>query len=498
MSLFAREKGTFRRHRDAAGPRPWSWLSRLGYKRDDDSGFSIIESVAAIAVLAIVLVPTIRLVLVGQQASDEQRLQGEAATVATQAIQELQDQVQQGIMPNGSTQSTVKAGNDPFTVRVTFTPTSHGTSTTYCTTAAGGAPGTWIATATVTWPGMNGSAPFVDTTELAPGVAGALDGAAGTIAVPILDAVAGVPLSNAAIPVTVTLTGTWTQGPGTANSQPAVPNGQIAGNPTPDTVDTTSGCAVFLGVDADPGWTYKISISSAANTAGGAAGAELINSSEESYDNPAPIPSIGPYSAQIGEPTLTSGFQVDPAFASIVSFSLPGVLATSSAVPITVDNSGLGGSDTYVFTNVPRGGTMYLFPYASTYTVWAGDQTTSNPAAICGASSCYPGAAAAASVAATEEGSSTVTIPLYSLALQQSGGATATALTATDVLSPGTVYNLTAPLLGASGTGLPLGQYLINSVPAKYIWLTPTGMCASSSQLATPCGSPSNTPVGVT
>jgi hypothetical protein len=255
---------------------------------------------------------------------------------------------------------------------------------------------------------------------------------------------------------------------------------------------------VFLGVDANPGWTYTISINNSANTAAGAAGTELINSSEESYDNPAAIPNIGPYVAQIGEPTLTSGFQIDQAFGSTVFFSLPGILPTSSVIPITVDNSGLGGADTYVFTNVPLGGTMYLFPYASSYTTWAGDQMASNPAAVCGAGSCYPGASPAASIAATAGGFSTVYIPLYALSLQQSGGAASTALTATDVGAPGTVYNLTAPLLGASSTGLPLGQYVINSVPATYIWVTPSGMCASASQMATTCGSPSASAVGVT
>jgi type II secretory pathway pseudopilin PulG len=497
MSLFAREKETFRRNRNAVGPRLCPWLSRLRCRRPDDSGFSIVESVAAIAVLAIVLVPTIRLVIEGQQSTNQQRLQGEAATVATQAIQQVQDEVQQGVMPNGTTQQTVNAGNDVFTVKVTFTATSHGTSTTYCTSANGGAPGTWIATATVTWHGMSGSPPFVDTTEVAPGVAGALDGSAGTIAVPILDALAGTPFASSTTPVTVTMSGTWTKGPGTANSQPAVPNGQIAGWPSPVSVNTSTGCAVFLGVDANPGWTYTISINNSANTAAGAAGTELINSSEGSYDNSAAIPNIGPYVAQVGEPTLTSGFQIDPAFASTVSFALPGILATSSVIPITVDNSGLGGADTYVFTNVPLGGTMYLFPYASSYTTWAGDQTTSNPAAVCGAGSCYSGAPPAASIAATAGGFSTVYIPLYALSLQQSGGAASTALTATDVGAPGTVYNLTAPLLGASSTGLPLGQYVINSVPVKYIWVAPSGMCASASQMAT-CGSPSAVPVGVT
>jgi len=468
-------------------------------RRHDQSGFSLVEAVVAVAVLAIVLVPTIHLVIVGQLAANQQRFQAEASTIATQAIEELQDEAGQGYIPNGSTTQTVKAGNDVFTVRLTFTATSHGTSQTYCTSAANSTPGTWIATAAVSWHGMNGAPPLTESTELAPGVAGAIDGSAGTIAVPILDALAGTPFANALIPVTVTLTGTWTKGPGTAPSQPPVPTGEI----TSGSVNTVSGCAVFLGVDPDPGWTYILSVNNVSNSASGGA-AELINSGEESYDNPSPIPTIGPYVSQAGEPTLASGFQIDQGATVGVSFSATGFSATTSKIPVTVDNSGLGGSDTYVFGGgtfggyPSTGGNMYLFPYASAYTAWAGDQTTSNPAASCGAVSCYPGAAAAPSVAAIAGGSSVVSLPLYDLVLHQSGAAASTALTAQDAAAPATIYNLKAPSAGTSSTGLPLGQYIIDSSPVEYIWLTPTGMCSSASLMATTCASPSSTPVAVT
>ena len=54
------------------------------------------ESVVAAAVLAIVLVPAIHIMLEGQITTNQQRIEGEASTVATQAIQQLQDEVQQG------------------------------------------------------------------------------------------------------------------------------------------------------------------------------------------------------------------------------------------------------------------------------------------------------------------------------------------------------------------------------------------------------------------
>ena len=366
VRLLARSKRAIRRRLDAAG--------QCRSHRTDQGGFSLVESVVAVAVLAIVLVPTIHIVLVSQVTTNQQRIEGEASTVATQAIQDLQNQVQQGIMPNGSTQQTVKAGNDVFTVRVAFTATSHGTSTTYCTTANGSAPGTWFATATVTWHGMRGALPITDTTEVAPGIAGALDGSTGTIAVPILNP-NGTPFAVPTVPVTVTLTGTWTKGPGTAPTQPPVPSGEIASG----SVNTTNGCAVFLAVDPDPGWTYVVSINNASNSATGGP-AELINSAEESYDNPSPIPTIGPYAVQVGEPTLTSGFSIAEAAPVTVPASafstvgFPTILPTQTVIPVTVGNSGLGtGGGTYSFTTLSGGTTMYLFPYTTAYTVWAGE-----------------------------------------------------------------------------------------------------------------------------
>jgi len=456
-------------------------------RRADESGFSLVESVMAIAVLAIVMVPTIHLVIEGQLTTNEQRIEAEASTMATQAVQKLQDEVQQGIMPNGSTQQTVTAGNDRFTVRVAFTATSSGTSSTFCTSANGGIPGTWIATATVTWHGMTGAAPVVATTELAPGIAGALDGASGTIAVPILNP-SGTAFADPSVPVTVTLTGTWTQGPGTAASQPAVPQGEI----TSGSVNTTNGCAVFLGVDPDPGWTYTVSVNNIANSAAGGP-AELINSSQESYDNPTHIPALGPYAVQVGEPTLAGAFYLAEAAPVSVSFSSP--VAAATGVPVTASNAG----NNVVFSTLSGGSIMYLFPYTTAYGAWAGDMAQSNPAATCGAVACYPGAAAAPAIDATAGTASSVSLPLYDLALAQSGAAKTTQLTATDAASPGTVFQLSAPSgTGASATGMPLGQYLIDSSPVKYVWVTPTGMCSSATLMATTCGSPSFTAVTVT
>ena len=487
-SSCTRESRATRRFLGIRSPRPGHW----GTRRSNQSGFSLVESVVAVAVLAIILVPTIHIVLEGQVTSNEQRIEGEASTVATQAIQQLQDQVQQGIMPNGSTVQTVKAGSDVLTVRVTFTATSHGTSTTYCTTAAGGAPGTWIATASVTWHNMNGTPPLVETTELAPGVAGALDGSAGTLAVPIMNG-SGQPFANASIPVTVTLTGTWTKGPGTATTQPAVPQGEIAGSPTPASVNTTTGCAVFLAVDPDPGWTYVVSINNSSNSATSGSGAELIDNSENSYDNPTQIPTIGPYVAQVGEPTLTSGFNVLQAAPVNVTFVTSPSSAVSPAAGIPVTVADPPSLTSHLFTSLASGGVMYLYPFATAYTAWAGDSTDSNPAVLCGAGNCYtnPLASTPASLGVSAGYVSSIRLPVYDLDLKQTGTSAGSQLTATDVTTPATAYVLNAPVSGTSNTGMPLGQYLLSGTGLTqtwYMWVTPAGVYWAHAKMTTLTG----------
>ena len=90
-------------------------------------------------------------------------------------------------------------------------------------------------------------------------------------------------------------------------------------------------------------------------------------------------------------------------------------------------------------------------------------------------------------------GSSITTLPLYPLVLTQSGASSTHQLTATDVTTPSKAYllNAPAPVSGASGTGLPLGQYLLSGTGLTqtwYLWVTPGGVYWAHAQMTTPTG----------
>ncbi len=498
MPLGARGKRAFHRRFGAEGLRP----RHRAVPNGDDSGFSLVEAVVSIAVLTIVLLPTIRLVIFGQQTTNASRIQGEAAAVATQSLENLEAELQQGIMPTEETTTHVMAGSDRLTVIVKFSITSSGTSTSVCSTASGGAaPSTWIATATVywgpevnnTWPLMDGVQPVQETTELAPGLAGALSKSAGEIAVPILN---GSGTQYTSSPVEVDLS--------VMPSSTTAPYGQIVSG----TEVTQTGCAVFLDVDPASGLTYTVSINNSANSIFGSGDVEIINTSEQSYDNyQAPIPSDSGLEVQVDEPTLAPAFNVGEAAPVTDTFQtyssnvlVPSVLP-AAAIPVTVANDpGIGpaGDDTHIFPKL-NAGVMYLYPFSSAYSAWAGDMAYSNPAADnCGASAnafCYTTTPTptATTINAASSAASTADLPVYDLALTlsttlQQGDQ----LTATDAEagSPGTVYDLNAPSGTADATGLPLGEYVLgdtlDTVTAEYVWVTNDGVYYASSGMNAP------------
>jgi hypothetical protein len=470
----------------------------------DDSGFSLVEAVVSIAVLTIVLVPTIRLVIFGQQTTNASRIQGEAAAVATQSLENLEAELQQGILPIQNSKTTVMAGPDRLTVIVKFSITSSGTSTTICSTASGGAaPGTWIATATVywgpevshTWPLMDGVQPVQETTELAPGLAGALAKSAGEIAVPILNA-DGTPYTSSPVEVDLSVT----------PSSTTAPSGQIVSG----TQVTQTGCAVFLNVDPASGLTYTVSINNSANSIFGTGGAEIINASEQSYDNyQSPITSDSGLAVQVGEPTLAPPFYVGQAasvtdmFQTYSSTTPYNVLVPSvppaGTIPVTVEDPPFITAPGHVFPQLSAG-IMYLYPFSSAYSAWAGDMAYSNPGANnCGPSPstgyCYTTTPTptATTINAVSSAAPTAYLHVYDLALTLSTTLpTGDQLTATDAEagSPGTVYDLNAPSGTADATGLPLGEYVLGDTQgkatAKYVWVTNDGVYYASSGMNAP------------
>src|SRR5208283_2009567 len=127
-----------------------------------------------------------------------------------------------------------------------WTVITQGSNQSICVSGADVAQQIWFVTAVVTWPQMDGAAPVVQTTEIAPAQAGAVQQFAGEVAVRLTYDGTNPFLSA---PVTATITAHW-QGSG---ADPAAPSGTFK-TVTASTASTSSsvsdGCIVFQDIDA--------------------------------------------------------------------------------------------------------------------------------------------------------------------------------------------------------------------------------------------------------
>jgi Tfp pilus assembly protein PilX len=189
-----------------------------------------------------------------------------------------------------------------------------------------------------------------------------------------------------------------------------------------------------------------------------------------------------------------------------LTFSGSAGVAPASYLPISVQSSTLLcstlGAETCVLGNgtAPEGfsstsplQTALLYPGPATnpnYSAWAGDQADSEPSAY---------GAVATSLQALSGTTGTLQLPVYSVKLTVTSGSV-TSFTASDYGGGDTLA-----LNGISGTfatGLPLGQFQIqaangntnepvtlqgSSSSGLYVWVTPTGVCASQTPLTSPC-----------
>jgi hypothetical protein len=175
-----------------------------------------------------------------------------------------------------------------------------------------------------------------------------------------------------------------------------------------------------------------------------------------------------------------------------------------TAVPITVANPGVGPTGQYTFgSNTQSTAQMLLYPFASGYSVWSGEMPESNPGDAPSGSPLYAPDSGVTLPIGTST-TATVVVPVYPLDLKVTGPNSPTA-TETD----GAAYSYTPnpPISGVSSTGMPLGQYKITATgmtlpwPTQfYVWITPTGICESQTQLSlpSPCSHPAPDPIPVT
>jgi len=257
MSFSARGEWACRRHRDAAGLRPSQGVTRHGdWIRRCEAGFGLVEMVIALAVLVIITLPIVHIILETETASDAVHLRAEAADLATQALETVQYQTQNGINPTaGITTSAQISGNNPFTVAVdSELVAGTGADSSICIDPPGQLSSQiWTVKATVTWGTGYQKATLTESTLVSPSEADLADTNAAEIAVPVYNA--DELTYETATAINITVTGTCLTGAGTCGTVPS-------NEETIESENTGStGCAVFPDLFAGAGEEYKITVS---------------------------------------------------------------------------------------------------------------------------------------------------------------------------------------------------------------------------------------------
>jgi hypothetical protein len=434
-------------------------------------------------VILIVLVPTAIFIIQAQKAVSAEHLRAEAINVATRQLETLQLEAAQGTLPTGSSTVTypvAEAGSrvTKFKVKTSWTVITQGTNQSICASNADVAQQIWVVTAVVTWPKMDGNSPVVQTTEIAPAQAGAVQQFAGEVAVRLTYDGTNPFLSD---PVTATITAHW-QGSG---ADPVAPSGTFK-TETESTASTSTtvsdGCIVFQDIDAysDANGSYSYTISFAGNTGP----PPLAAGGEQADSNPGGALTVNILSLTPGLPhpvtvTMNTGTPLTVGYyngsgscktapGSALSPPLP-----SNGVPLSVGNSFLAPNNPAVFFSSAPINSLLLFPWSGVTSLWTGDQAYSASAGSC-------------PVNATG-GSPSVYLPVYPLNIKVTGAAST--LTAKEVAGGG--YAMTLNFNSGSGkwaTSMPLGEYGLYhdgsatlNVSPNYVWVTAAGVCTDTS-----------------
>jgi type II secretory pathway pseudopilin PulG len=480
-------RGTDRAVRKGSRRRRLGVISSRG-----DEGVTLIELLVAIVVILIILIPTAVFIIQAQKAVSAEHLRAEAINVATRQLETLQLEAAQGNLPTGTSTVTYAVGealsrNTKFKVTTSWTVITQGTNQSICAAGAAVAQQIWLVTAVVTWPGMAGASPVVQTTEIAPAQAGAIQQFAGEVAVSLIGPSSAPFLADA---VTAKMTGQWT-GSGTGPTPPSGTFTTEIATTTAGTSTSSDGCIVFENLDAysdaDGSYDYTLSFANFANNAG------LVAGDEKADSNPggAFTMNIGSLEPGVPQPetvTIDTGTQLPVGYytgsggscttASALTPPLP-----SNGVPVSVNNSFLTAyppNDTWVAFGSAPISSLLLFPWSGTTAVWAGDEQYSHDGLSMPYGPC------------SVTGSLPVYLRVYPLDLTVTGSASS--LTATDALGGGYAMALNF-VSGISNTSVPLGEYLlshdndapvtVNGNPA-YVWVTAAGECSDPVVEATP------------
>ncbi|MGO9964717.1 MAG: hypothetical protein ACLPUG_15005 [Acidimicrobiales bacterium] len=491
-----------RRGTDRAAPRRGRGRRRGDSSTRGDEGVTLIELLVAVSVIVIVLIPTAVFIIQAQKAVAATHLRAEAINVATKQLETLQLEAGQGELPTGTSTTTypvAEAGSriTDFKVKTSWTVITQGSNQSICVSGADVAQQIWFVTAVVTWPQMDGAAPVVQTTEIAPAQAGAVQQFAGEVAVRLTYDGTDPFLSY---PVSATITANW-QGSG---APPAVPTGTFTTETATTAATSTQvsdGCIVFQNVDAysDADGSYNYTISFAGNTGP----PPLVTGGEQADSNPggalhlivnslAPgVPDTINVTIDTGSP-LTVGYYTGAGGNCTTSSTLAAPLP-SNGVPVSVDNSYLAAyyptTDTWPAFGTAPITSLLLFPWSGVTSLWTGDQAYSATGGSC------PVNAAG--------GPASVYLQVYPLDLTVTGAASS--MTAKEVSGGGQAMNLNFTSPGVWDTSLPLGEYSLShdgsatpNVSPAYVWVTPSGLCGDTVVESSPPGGCHGASVAVT
>jgi Tfp pilus assembly protein PilV len=429
-------------------------------------GFTVVEVVVAITVLVVAMLGAAALFSNAIVVSGNTRNRVVAANLATQQMENVRglaaDPTKFTTIPQGQTvfngpDQKVNGVQYTVTQDVTFVTTSSSTSS--CDSPGSTTGQIMQVSQQVTWQGMAGTKPVKSVTTLAPPV-GAYSPTSGAVAAKVFDS-SGAVAQNINVQVT---------GPATVTQQ-----------------TTSEGCAYFAYL---PVGTYTVSV------------IEGTGVGDQELAVPAQTASVS-----VGQ-TASVQFQYDQAATIAATLpspsNTPGAPPRASGVSISVVNTGLQPYGQFSFAAAAAGDVTTspsLFPYASGYTVFAGNCTDNNPLGKdTNKNLLYP-TAAPVPIAVPPGGSATTTVPLYTVAIHVQNTTavpvTGTVPTAAETTTFGVPYTSvctagtatgTAPTLGlvtlsATGdsvTALPLGHWTLKAVCNK-----PAAACPTANASAT-------------
>ncbi len=396
----------------------------MGNRLNDDAGFSLVETVVAMMVFAVVAVVAATMLVSTLSVTDSNRQRVAAANIAAKYVEEARGMRALDIPDGGTTYPAVTIQGTAYTAQRTANYVASGSQSSLC--AGGGSDLVYkLVTVTVTWPGMGSVQPVRSDTLKALGLGeDGLNQTRGVAAVELLRA-DGTPLAG----VSVTLS------PGGVVRQTGV-----------------DGCALFTNLD--PATTYAAAVDQPGHT--GPYGDQALPTGGQGL----PLQGITVTAGQVTRRSIS----YDLAGKLAVTFTSPPGYAPPSGVGVTLSSTlwsegRLSHPDCALVTTSPKGcvsgsprTAARLFP--GLYGAWAG--------------ACAPAPASVATTRVKSAETASTTVPLAPLGvdLRRADGTPAAGTTLYLIAKTGTPcadsYALVSDASGSVQTSLPSGVWMLS------------------------------------